>query len=87
MTEQKMKLAMVAIVNEATEKLTDLELAILNNVAQLDMDPHNRVFDYDYDNVQSLFTEKGGTRMHDETKAALAAIVNRRLVAPSGRKD
>ena len=83
MDEQKMKLSMAAIVDMATEELTDLELAILNNVAQLGMDPHDRAFDYE--EVKSLFTEKDGTRMHEETKAALAAVVNRRLVA--SRKD
>jgi hypothetical protein len=57
--------------------LTDDELAALNLVAQLNMDPHNRVFDYN--RVAHLFTERNGTRMHEETKNALARVVNMRL--------
>ncbi len=69
----------IAIVDIVTEELTTLELAVLNNVAQLDMDPHGRAFDYD--KIESLFTEKTGSRMHEETKVALAAVVNQRLIA------
>jgi hypothetical protein len=68
---------MAIAVNVATKELTDLELAALNNVAQVNMDPRGRIFDYD--DVKHLFTEMNGTRMHEETKRALALVVNRRL--------
>ncbi len=67
----------VALVEVMCVDLSDLELAVLNNVAQLDGNPHNRVFDYE--KVSALFTERDGTRMHDETKDALAVVVNNRL--------
>jgi hypothetical protein len=57
--------------------LTDLELAALNNVVQLDMDPHGRIFDYN--KVAGLFSEANGTRAHSMTKDALATIVLKRL--------
>jgi hypothetical protein len=57
--------------------LSDIELAVLNNVAQLDQDPHGRLFDYE--KVKELFTERNGERMHEETKVALADVVNIRL--------
>lgn len=75
MNEQQMRQVMA--VSMSTDELTDLELAVLNNVAQLNMDPRGRVFDYD--RVRALFTESDGTRMHHETKLALSAVVNRRL--------
>jgi hypothetical protein len=56
--------------------LTDLELAALNNVVQLDMDPHGRIFDYN--KVAGLFSEANGTRAHSMTKDALATIVLKR---------
>ncbi len=77
MDEQQMKQIMVTVVGVATDELTDFELAVLNNVVQLNVDPHGR--DFDYDKIKALFTEKGGTRMHNETKLALSAVVNRRL--------
>lgn len=60
-----------------TDQLTDLELAVLNNVAQTDDDPHGRLFDYS--KVAGLFSEAGGVRMHAETKEALARVVLARL--------
>lgn len=77
----RMERIMVASVGVVTNTLSDEELAALNLCVQLDMDPHGRIFDYDA--VQSLFTEDGRTRTHDATKEALARIVNRRL-APKG---
>lgn len=67
----------VASVKMTCDALTDLELAALNLVAQTDQDPRDRVFDYQQ--VKGLFTESGGTRMHEMTKMALAKIVNERL--------
>lgn len=77
MNEQEMREMMVTTVNMATEGLSDIELAVLNNVAQLDSNPHGRTFDYD--TVKGLFTEAGDLRMHEETKIALASVVSRRL--------
>ena len=85
MDEQKMRQTMSIIGDMVTENLDDLELAVLNNAAQLDMDPRGRLFDYD--KVKSLFDvveTNGMPRMHEETKIALAVVVNRRLA--SGRK-
>jgi hypothetical protein len=67
----------IASVAMYTNELTDLELAALNNVVQLDMDPHGRIFDYN--KVAGLFSEANGTRAHSMTKDALATIVLKRL--------
>lgn len=77
MNEQEMKGIMFVNVDMITEGLTNLELAMLNIVSQLNEDPHGRLFDYD--KVSPLFTENKEKRMHKETKTALAAVVNRRL--------
>lgn len=77
MNEQEMRGIMRASVALVCKQLTDEELAVLNNVAQLDGDPHGRLFDYA--KVAMLFDQAGGTRMHDETKRALAAVVLQRL--------
>ncbi len=66
-----------AIVALICKDLSDLELAVLNNVAQTDFNPKGRLFDYE--RVKHLFTEDNGTRMHDDIKDALAAVVLRRL--------
>ena len=71
---QKARYVTVALV---CQELSDIELAVLNNVAQCDFDPHGRLFDYE--RVKHLFTEAGGTQMHEETKQALAMVVGRRL--------
>lgn len=76
MNEQEMQKMMYNTVDIATQELTDLELAVLFNVASLDADPHGKVFDYD--KVKGLFTE-GGIRMHQVTKDALAVVVSQRL--------
>lgn len=77
MKDEKMRQIMAVIVSLTCNELTDIELAVLNNVAQLDQSPHNRLFDYE--KVKELFTERDGTRMHEETKIALAAVVIKRL--------
>lgn len=65
------------VVHQVCKDLSDLELAVLNNVAQLDQSPYNRNFAYE--KVKTLFTEQDGSRMHEETKAALSRIVIHRL--------
>jgi hypothetical protein len=73
--EQIMQARMAAVVAMAVQDLTDEELAVLNLCAQLDQNPHGRIFDYE--KVSSLFTENG--KMHPVTKEALARVVNHRL--------
>jgi hypothetical protein len=68
---------MDSIVNFVCANLSDLELVEIDIVAQADQDPRNRLFDYN--KVSSLFTEAGGTRMHQETKDSLARVVLSRL--------
>lgn len=77
MNENQMMGIMATVVDMICDKLTDLELAVLNNCVQLDSDPHGRLFDYE--TVKMLFTENNGTRAHDVTKEALARVVNARL--------
>lgn len=77
MDEMIMRQIVIKGVSLICNELSDLELAVLNNIAQLDGDPRNRLFDYE--KVEGLFTEANGTRMHNETKIALASIVNNRL--------
>lgn len=72
-----MNKAMYAAVPLICKDLTDMELAVLNNVARNDFDPQGKLFDYE--RVERLFTEDGGTRMHNDTKDALAVVVLRRL--------
>jgi hypothetical protein len=60
-----------------TQSLTRDELTALDLCARLDSDPRGREFDYA--KVKRLFTEDGGTRMHDDMKRALAAVVAERL--------
>ena len=80
-TEEKNRANMYAIVSLVCDKLSDIELNVLSLVAQFDQDPHDRLFDYD--KVVSLFTENKGTKMHDETKLALMAVVDDRLLKES----
>ena len=77
MNEQEMRQIMAATVAVITDELSDDELAVLNIVAQFDQNPHGRKFDYKL--VEGLFTENNGTKMHSETKIALANVVNSRL--------
>lgn len=64
----------------ATDKLTELELAAVNNAAQLGTDPRGVL---GYERVKHLFSEQNGTAMHSETKDALARIVLDRLPTPA----
>ncbi len=77
MNEQQMRQIMANTVAVTTNQLSDAELAVLNIIAQTDQDPHDRKFDYKL--VEGLFTKNNGTKMHPETKIALANVVNSRL--------
>jgi hypothetical protein len=67
---------LIPIVSEATEDLTDAELVALNDAAQSGRDPHSIS---SYPKISDLFTENGGSRMHRETRVALAAVTLSRL--------
>ena len=67
---------LIPIVSEATEDLTDTELAALNEAVQAGRDPHSIG---GYPKISDLFTAEGGTRMHRETRVALAAVTLSRL--------
>jgi hypothetical protein len=76
MNEQQMQAIMASAVQVACSNLTDDELVALNMVAQLNMDPTTHAF---YSKAAHLFTERNGTKMHEETKNTLARVVNMRL--------
>lgn len=65
-----------AIVALVCERLTDEELADLNNAAQVDWDPRKLS---GYGEVKNLFEEGDGTWMADDMKEALASVVLERL--------
>ena len=67
------------IVWTATENLTEAELVALNEAAQTGFDPHSIG---SYPKINDLFTEDGGSRMHRETRIALAAVTLSRLTQP-----
>ena len=67
---------LIPIVSEATEDLTDAELAALNEAVQTGRDPQSLG---SYPKISDLFTAEGGTRMHRETRVALAAVTLSRL--------
>ena len=67
---------LIPIVSAATEDLTDAELAALNEAVLTGRDPHSFG---SYPKISDLFTENGGTRMHRETRIALAAVTLSRL--------
>ncbi len=73
---------MVAAVEMACEGLSDMELAVLNNVAQVDWNPKGYPW---YEKVRYLFTDLDGTRMHQATKDALASVVLERLSSRVGQ--
>jgi hypothetical protein len=73
--EQQMQAKIAKVVAKMVQDLTNEELAALNLCAQLDQNPHGRIFDYE--KVSSLFTENG--KMHPVTKEALAQVVKHRL--------
>jgi len=62
--------AAVAVAIELAE-LTEKEVAALRLRLVLGGDPRNS---YGYEKVKHLFTEQGGTAMHDEAKRAFLAI-------------
>jgi hypothetical protein len=67
---------LIPIVQTATEDLNDAELAALNEAIQMGCDP--RLLS-GYAQLRDLFTENGGSRMHRETRIALAAVTLSRL--------
>lgn len=67
---------LIPIVSAATADLTDAELAALNEAVQTG---HDLQSIGSYPEISDLFTEAGGTRMHRETRIALAAITLSRL--------
>ena len=67
---------LIPLVSTAIEDLTDAELAALNEAVQTGRDPHSFS---DYPKISDLFTAEGGTRMHRETRVALAAVTLSRL--------
>jgi len=68
---------LIPIVSAATEDLTAAELTTLNEAVQAGRDPHSIS---GYLKISDLFTENGGTRMHRETRVALAAVTLSRLI-------
>ena len=58
------------------DKLTDLELAAINNAVQTEIDPKKVM---GYEKAKFLFTEDDGKKMHSEMLAALSRIVLERL--------
>jgi hypothetical protein len=78
MNEQEGRATMYAVVALATQGLSDLELAILNNVAQMDGDPRGKLGAEKY--LHLFDTVKDGKpHMHELTKDALASVVLQRL--------
>jgi hypothetical protein len=67
---------LIPILSAATEDLDDAELAALNEAVQTDRKP--RLLS-GYAQLRDLFTENGGSRMHRETRVALAAVTLSRL--------
>jgi hypothetical protein len=67
---------LIPIVQAATEDLNIAELAALNEAVQTGRDP--RPLD-SYARLRDLFTENAGSRMHCETRVALAAVTLSRL--------
>ena len=66
-----------ASVSVAVADLTLDQLIVLNVIAALDSDPRGRSFNYEQ--VEHLFTEGGGLRMHEATKEALGRVVLQRV--------
>jgi hypothetical protein len=72
---------MYAVVEFVAEKLTDDELAALNNVMQVEWDPRKIP---GYEKAESLFTERRGDVpiAHNGIKEAFAQVVIRRIGRP-----
>ncbi len=79
MTDEQLHRTMYAVVAVATADLSDLELAVLNNVAQLDGDPRVTLGSEKYLHLFDTKDANGKPRMASETKNALAAVVLNRL--------
>jgi hypothetical protein len=79
MTEAHMHSVMYAVVSLATKDLDDLELAVLNNVAQTDGDPRVTIGSEKYLHLFDSVFPDGKPRMAEETKRALASVVLKRL--------
>lgn len=79
MTEFELHRTMYAVVSLSCADLSDLELAVLNNCAQLDIDPRNRRGSEKFLHLFDTTDSAGVPRMHSETKQALARIVLERL--------
>ena len=79
MTEIDLRRTMYAVVSLATADLTDLELAVLNNVAQMGGDPRATLGSEKYLHLFDSTDANGKPRMNDVTKNALAQVVLRRL--------
>lgn len=79
MTDEQLHRTMYAVVSLATQNLSDLELAVLNNVAQLDGDPRVTIGSEKYLHLFDSVDGTGKPRMASETKDALAAVVLKRL--------
>ncbi len=77
-----MNASLAAMVEIATEHMSDSDLAALNLCAQMGTDPRNRVFDFQQ--VEYLFTEtrNGIPCMHEEMRRALASVLLQRLTQP-----
>ncbi len=67
---------LIPIVQIATEDLTEAELVALNEAAQAGRDPRSIG---SYPRISDLFTENDGSRMHRETRSALATVTLSRL--------
>ena len=82
MNDEQLHRTMYAVVSLATKDLTDLELAVLNNVAQLDGDPRITLGSEKYLHLFDTKDANGRPCMASETKAALASVVLNRLSRP-----
>lgn len=76
MSEHDLSAGMYATVRGVTDRLTDHELLAINFAAQFGTNPRAVI---GYDKASLLFTEQGGTRMHEDTRRILAAIVLERF--------
>jgi len=76
MNEQELRAVMYSAVAVAVKELSDAELAGLNLTVQLGGDPRDKPW---YEKVKYLFDQDNGMKMHEETKAALVAVVLKRL--------
>ncbi len=76
MDEQEMRRVMANLVAVAMKELDDGELTDLNLTVLFGYDPRTKPW---YEKVKHLFDQENGTKMHEETKNALASVVLRRM--------